>query len=123
YREAIKRDPDFALAYARLSLLESHAYWSSITPTAQAIPSARSAALRAVELDPLLPEAWLATGYVHYYGERNYVAALAAFERAAEQVPNDMQAKVAIAYIQRRQGKLAEAIEGMRQASALDPRN
>ena len=123
YREAIKRDPEFALAHARLSLLESHAYWSSITHTAQAIPSARSAALRAIELDPLLPEAWLATGYVHYYGERNYAAALAAFERAAEQVPNDMHAKVAIAYIQRRQGKLAEAIEGMRQAGTLDPRN
>lgn len=123
YREAIKRDPEFALAHARLSLLESHAYWSSIRTSAQAIPSARSAALRAIELDPSLPEAWLAMGYVHYYGERNYSAALTAFKHAAEQVPNDMHAKVAIAYIQRRQGKLAEAIEGMREASKLDPRN
>src|SRR5690606_29990297 len=54
---------------------------------------------------------------------RNYAAALSAFERAADLVPNDMNAKVAIAYIQRRQGKLEEAIEGMRLASTLDPRN
>jgi TolB-like protein/DNA-binding winged helix-turn-helix (wHTH) protein/tetratricopeptide (TPR) repeat protein len=123
YRKAIERDPGFALAYARLSMLESYAYWSSITRTAQSIPSARSAANRAVELDPSLPEAWLAKGYVHYYGERDYAAALAAFEHAADQVPNDVNAKVAIAYVQRRQGKLAEAIEGMRQASVMDPRN
>jgi DNA-binding winged helix-turn-helix (wHTH) protein/TolB-like protein/tetratricopeptide (TPR) repeat protein len=123
YRQAIERDADFALAYARLSLLESYAYWANITRTPQTILSARHAATRAIELDTSLPEAWLAKGYVHYYGDRDYNAALSAFERVVEQVPNDMHAKVAIAYVQRRQGDLDKAIEGMRTASLLDPRN
>ncbi len=123
YRQAIELDPDFALAHARLSILQSYAYWSSIVRTPEAISSARNAATRAIALDRSLPEAWLAMGYVHYYGQRDYATAIAAFERVLELVPSDVNAKVAIAYIQRRQGRLDDAIEGMRQASLLDPRN
>ena len=56
YRKAVALDPDFALAWAKLSMMESE-YYRSTAQTAQMAESARRAAERALELDPSLPEA------------------------------------------------------------------
>ncbi len=123
YRQAIARDPDFALAWARLSLLESYAYWFGIDYDSQRIAKAEQAAKRALALDPDLPQAHMAMGYVAYYGLKDYAAALAQFRQARERLPNDSEVIGAIAFIHRRQGKWDAALEGLRRAAALNPRN
>ncbi len=62
-------------------------------------------------------------GYVHYWGNRDYAAALAEFAIAHASLPNDSQVIAAIAFVHRRQGNLSEAIEELEQAAALDPRD
>ncbi|HEX5314259.1 MAG TPA: winged helix-turn-helix domain-containing protein [Gammaproteobacteria bacterium] len=122
YRQAIAADPRFALAYARLSLLESYADWYAIVST-PSDATAEQMATRAVAIDPDLPQAHLAMGYVYYYHRRDYAAALAQFERARQDLPNDADVIAAIAYSHRRQGKWQEASADLRKAAALDPRN
>jgi TolB-like protein/Flp pilus assembly protein TadD len=123
YESAIAADPDFALASARLSFLKAAFYWYGIDPSPQAIATAQTAAARALALQPDLPEAHLAMGYVHYWGHRDYAAALAEFAIARANLPNDAQVLAAIAAVHRRQGQLSLAIREFERAVALDPRN
>ncbi|MGH8272689.1 MAG: tetratricopeptide repeat protein, partial [Gammaproteobacteria bacterium] len=123
YHKAIARDPHFALAYARLSYLESRVYWRTIDHTAQRIAAAREDAHKALELAPDLGEAHLAAGYAAYYGKRNYAAALKQFEFAARTMPNNAEVLGAISLIQRRQGDWRHALVNQRKAAGLDPRN
>lgn len=123
YRAAIARDPRFALAYARLSYLESYAYWFALAHTAADIAAARADAARALALDPALAQAHLAMGFVRYWGERDYAGALAQFRAARRRLPNDADVIGAIAYIERRQGRWQAARIGLAEAAVLDPRN
>lgn len=123
YREAIALDPDFALAYVRLSYLKSFAYWWGIDPSAEDIDAARAAAQQALTLQPLLPEAHMAMGYVHYWGHREYSAALAEFATARTALPNSAQVIAAIGYVHRRQGKFVQSNAELQQAVILDPRD
>lgn len=123
YHQAIARDPRFALAWARLSILDSYAYWFGIDQEPKRITMAEQAAKRALALDPDLPQAHMAMGYVAYYGREDYATALKQFKLAKVGLPHSAEVIGAIAYIHRRQGKWQEALEGLRQAAALDPRN
>src|SRR5205085_1216091 len=78
YARAIELDPNFALAIARYSQLESWIFHSWSTP--EASDKARALAKRALELQPDLPEAHLALGFSYYYCDLNYDAALSEFE-------------------------------------------
>src|SRR6059036_3184721 len=122
FEQAIKRDPNFALAYAGLSMVESWTY-RSFEPVAMRREKARTAANEALRLQPDLPEAHLALGFSYYYGDRDYERALAEFEIAKRDLPNEAQAYVAIGAIQRRQGKWAESTANLEKSAALDPRN
>ena len=75
YEKAIHLDPSFALAYARLSQLESWMYYA-IEPSPARMQKARSAATEALRLQPNLAEAHLALGLVYYYLDRDYTRAL-----------------------------------------------
>jgi TolB-like protein/DNA-binding winged helix-turn-helix (wHTH) protein/Flp pilus assembly protein TadD len=123
YRAAIAEDAAFALAYARLSYLESYAYWFDFDHTPERIADADRAAQRALELAPDLWHSHLAMGYVHYWGYRNYDAALREFEIARSGMPNNADVTAAIAYIERRRGKWDSALDGLERATQLDPRN
>jgi TolB-like protein/Tfp pilus assembly protein PilF len=123
YQMAFAKDPAFALAYARLAYLKARLYWYSIDPSAQAIDAAENAAAHALALQPELPEAHLAKGFVHYWGHRDYNAALAEFAKAHEALPNNAIVLFAIAVVHRRQGKMSEAIREAEQAAILDPRD
>ncbi|HEV3409353.1 MAG TPA: hypothetical protein VG095_03605, partial [Chthoniobacterales bacterium] len=75
YERAIQLDPQFAVALAYYSKLQSW-FYRSIDPVPARIERARALADRALKLDPELPEAHLARGFVLYYGDQNYDAAL-----------------------------------------------
>lgn len=123
YRQAIARDPNFALAWARLAYLDSLVYWFHVDPAPTTIAAAEEAARKALELAPNLPQAQLARGYVHYYRNLDYAAALREFERARRALPGDGEIGAAIASVQRRMGRVQEAIAGFERVAALDPRN
>jgi tetratricopeptide (TPR) repeat protein len=123
YQEAVKLDPSFALAWAYLSCAQSGSYWLGQDPSPAQLAAAKDAADRALALDPNLPETHLALGYYRYYGQRDYIGALAEFQQAGRGLPNNIDVIEAIALVQRRLGRWEEAIGGFRRVVELDPRS
>ena len=123
FREAIALDPEFALAHAGLAELDMHAYRTAILDRATVADSARRAAEAALRLDPGLAEAHRAMGYVLYYTELDYDAALERFQQAEALSPNDPETLAAIAFIQRRKDDLPAALARLQQVAVSDPRN
>jgi TolB-like protein/Flp pilus assembly protein TadD len=122
FEQAIKLDPNFSLAFAGLSMVESWVY-HSFDPLPSRREKARLNADEALRLQPDLPEAHLALGFSYYYGDRDYERALDEFEIARRGLPNESQAYLAIGSIQRRQGKWAESTANLEKSAALDPKN
>jgi TolB-like protein/Flp pilus assembly protein TadD len=122
FEQAIKLDPNFAAAFAGLSMVESWIY-HSFEPTPARREKARLNADESLRLQPDLPEGHLALGFAYYYGDRDYERALAEFEIAKRSLPNEAQIYLAIGSIQRRQGKWAESTANIEKAAALDPKN
>jgi len=122
YARAIELDPNFALAIARYSQLESW-FLHDIDRTPERREKARTLAERALQLQPDLPEAHLALGFVYYYGDNNYDAALREFEIAQRGLPNESEVYLAIGAIQRRQGKWAESTANLEKAASLNPKD
>src|SRR5438874_2028789 len=110
YERAIELDPNFALAIARYSQLES---WilHDLDRAPERREKARTLAERALQLQPDLAEAHLALGFSYYYGDNNFDAALREFEIARGGLPNESEVYLASRAIQRRQGKLPESLE------------
>ncbi len=122
YERAITLDPNFALAFARYSYLES---WivHSFGRSPERREKARSLAVRAVQLQPQLPEAHLALGFVYYYIDNNFEAAASEFEMAQHGLPNESEVYLALGAIQRRQGKWNESNASLEKAVALNPKD
>jgi len=123
YAAAIAADPLFALAYAKRSLLKANLYWYAVDPRAETIDGARADAARALALQPDLPEAHVAMGFFHYWGQRDYAAALAEFAIAGASLPNDAKLKEGLAAVHRRQGKLELSVTEFERMEVLDPRD
>jgi TolB-like protein/Tfp pilus assembly protein PilF len=123
YEKATAKDSSFALAYARLAYLKARLYWYGIDPSPEAINAAQSAAAHALALESELPEAHLAKAFVHYWGQRDYDAALVEFAKAREALPNNSNVLFGIAAVHRRQAKMSEALREGEQAAILDPRD
>lgn len=120
YERAIQLDPKFVLALANLSILHSWLY-HNFEPTAAERDLAKQYADRALTLAPDSPDAHLARGYSHYYGERDYEGALREFGVAQGGLPNDAQVYLVIGAIQRRQGKWKESTANLEKAVSLNP--
>lgn len=120
YERATQLDPTFALAFARLSQLQSRIYYL-LEPTPERLARATASAREAMRLQPNLPESHLALGNIYYYGERDYARARAEFEIARAGLPNDPAVFLAMGSIERRQGKWHEAIVDLEKAASLSP--
>ena len=122
YQRAIELDPNFALAIARYSQLQS---WivHTFERTPQRREKAQTLAERALQLQPDLPEAHLARGYSYYWGDNNYDAALKEFEIAQRGLPNESEVYLAVGAIQRRQGKWADSTTNLEKAASLNPKD
>src|SRR5437667_6850869 len=122
YDQAIKLDPKFALAHARLSATASFVY-HFYEPTEMWKQKADAEALESLRLQPNLGEAHLALGLYHYYVEGDYDAALRQFGVAAEALPNDGDVGLYTAAVLSRRGHWTQALVAYQHAEQLDPRN
>ena len=120
YDEAIRLDPDYALAYAERS--EAWTLIGDLTGEGKtAWPKARTDAEKAVAIAPTLAEAHAALGWVRFFTEWKFAEGLSELKRAKELAPanptaNDLLARM-IVYL----GRLDEAEKQGRQAVELDP--
>jgi TolB-like protein/Tfp pilus assembly protein PilF len=123
-REAVRLDPNFALSWALLSIVDSRNYLTqSIQPTAALREEARRAAETALTLQPNLGEAVLAKGTYHYCCLRDYDTAVRYFEQAHQLLPNSSQIPEWLAYVARRRGQWDRSEAYFIEAERLDPRN
>lgn len=122
YDRATRLDPDFALAWAGGSQVQSWLFHAQ-DPTPARRDKARNMAEHALQLQPNLPEAHLALGFSHYYCDQNFDAALREFTIAQQGLPNTSEVYLALGAIQRRQGRWSESTANLEKAVALDPNN
>lgn len=120
YQTAVELDPNFALAYARLSLAYTYLYWYGSATEERQI-QAEKAVLEALRLIPNLTEAHLAYGEFHNRVHRDYNEALEHFSIALRSQPNNSDVYAALALVQKRQGKWEESIANYRRATKIDP--
>ena len=123
YEEAVKRDPRFALAFARLANAHIQTYWFGHDRTPARLALAKAAADSAAALAPELAEAHLALGYYHYRGFRNYDQAMQHFDAARRLRPPTAELYSAIAAVERRRGHWNAAIDAFTEAVRHDPRS
>ena len=121
-QEAVRLDPSYALAYAKLSQAWRQYGASFATEdTEQAYEEARIAAEKAVALAPDFVEVRKAVGWVAMTPGLDFQSAEKEFRRALESSPNDAGAKNALSYSLMAQGRLEEAEQTCREAISLDP--
>jgi serine/threonine-protein kinase len=123
YRQAIARDPHFALAMARLVQNRIAYHWFVEQMSEGELTQVRSMAEQAVALAPNLAEVHVALGQFYYHGYRQYEQALAEFERALQLQPNASAALEYSGYVHRRQGQWERCVAELKRAFDADPRN
>jgi tetratricopeptide (TPR) repeat protein len=88
YEMALKKDPNFALAYAGISLSWAFRNQMGFVLPREATPQAKAAAQRALELDNTLAEVHYSLAIIKTWGEWDWEGAEKAFRRAIELNPN-----------------------------------
>ncbi len=119
---AVQLDPQFAVAWAYLSVAHSFNY-AEYDPNAHHLAEAKRALDAAERLAPEAGETQFALGLYCYRGLVDYEAALVAFAKARAQSTNRVEAIEFSAYVKRRQGKWDEALALHAESLELDPRN
>jgi serine/threonine-protein kinase len=122
YSQAIQRDPDFALAHARLASTCAEIYHFH-EPLDSWKNMARSEAETALRLQPDLGETHFALGQCAYWFDDDYERALREFATAQQLSPNDSNVAALVAAILRRQGHWEESLAAYERAGKLDPQN
>ena len=121
FQEAITIDPIYALAYAGLA----HCYVLltpiSGTPSTEAYPKAKAAAMKALEIDEALAEAYIPLAYIKFFHDWDLAGAETEYKRAIELNPNYATAhhyySVYLVYM----GRFDEALNQYQIALQLDP--
>ncbi len=125
YKQSIEKDPEYALAYA--SIAEFYVFLSvgfDVLPSKDAMPKAKEAALKALELDPTLSEAHVSLGLIATCYDWNPETAKKHFEKALELNPNLAAAHQYMElYLTFLEGNYNEAITELKRAQELDPLN
>ena len=123
FERAVQLDPNFALAWARLSRAHAAVYFVGTDTTAARRDAAKKALETAQKLQPNSPETQLALGYYQYYVPRDYGLAKSTFGLVGRMLPGSSEVSAALAFVARREGHWDESIAYWEEALALDPRN
>jgi TolB-like protein/DNA-binding winged helix-turn-helix (wHTH) protein len=121
YEQAIRLDPGYAPAHAAVAHALHLLRMRGALPPSDAYGRARTSALRAVELDPSLPEAHTALAAVHLWSDWDLDAADAELARALARNPSDPVAHHDRAWALVARGRFDEAVAAIRRAQQLDP--
>jgi serine/threonine protein kinase/tetratricopeptide (TPR) repeat protein len=116
FQQAITKDPKYALAQAGLadSYLFLGSYW------VEAIPEAKVAALKALELDRTLAEAHVSLGHIKLWLDWDWPAAELEFKQGIALNPNSALAHNQYAMYLAAMGRLSDAIAEVTRAQELD---
>jgi tetratricopeptide (TPR) repeat protein len=121
FQQAIDKDPGYALAYAGLAdTYISQAWFGEVAPRV-AVPRAKAAAMKALEIDDGLAEAHVSLGFANCIYDWDWPAAATHFERALALSPGYATAHSWHALYLTALGRLDEALTEAKRAFDLDP--
>jgi len=120
---AVKLDPRFALAWARLSSEHARMYFYGFDRSDARRQQAQHAIDRALALSPDDLAVRSELGNYYYYGLRDYARAADYLEGVLQVAPHHVEILVQLAWVRRRQGQWIEATTLLNRALAIDPRN
>src|SRR5437763_8502485 len=123
YDLAVRLDPNFALAWARLSGVHALLYANRRDTTAARRYAAKAALENAQRLQPNTAETLLFTGYYQYWVLHDSGLAKATFERVSKKLPGNSEVLYALAAIARSEGHWDESVAYWERGLALNPRN
>ena len=121
FEQAIEKEPEYAPAYAWISISLIHAWYFGVLSSDEAVPKSRVAANRAREIDSDLAEAHIALGNIHFYNEWDRQKAEHAYKRAIEINPNSADAGLWYGLFLASGERFDEAINEGRRTVELDP--
>jgi TolB-like protein/Tfp pilus assembly protein PilF len=123
FKQAIDLDPNFALGYAGMADAYTllGATFDASLPPREAMPNARTAAQKALEIDPGLGEARTSLAWIRYRFDWDWRGAEDDFRRAIALNPNNAQAHHWYADYLTAMGRFDEALAEIRRARELDP--
>jgi serine/threonine protein kinase/Tfp pilus assembly protein PilF len=120
FEQALDADPGYARAYSGIADCWCNLADDWVAPEA-AYPRAKSAAVRALQLDPTLGEAHTSIGKILCWYEWDFAGASRSLAKAVEYNPNYAEAHFVYGSTLPAVGRLVEAIDEMRKALVLDP--
>ena len=123
YRQALARDQNFALAYAKLAHSELYRHWFISNLTSAELAKVKPDIERALKIAPESPEAHQALALFYYWGYRDYEAGLKEIDHVIELQPSSANGRQYRAAIYRRRGEWQRCLAEFERAAELDPRD
>jgi len=117
FQQAIDADPSFAPAY----LGKARAYGDFYRQSSENLAITRNAALKAVDLDPTLSDAWVELGDIHCLHDWDWPSAEKEYRRAIALNPNNAWAHRELGDFLSMMGRLDEALKEYQIAQERDP--
>ena len=119
FEQAIKIDPDYALAYAGLA--DSYVWGRVGLPPGEALGLARAAAIKALELDGTLGEPHATLAQIKFINDWDWPVAEAEFKRSIELNPNDTNALHMYSHYLLSMARIDESLAVSKRALEHDP--
>jgi serine/threonine-protein kinase len=120
--EAVRLDPKFAVAYARLAQVQA-GFLRIYGATADRLAAFKVSVDRAMALAPDLPQSRIVLGMWYAYGAGDPARALKEFESVKARQPNNADLFVQIGRLNRSAGDNVSAVANFERALQLDPRS
>ncbi len=121
FRQAVEKDPGYALAYTGLADSYVLLGWNSYLPPKEAFPRGKEAAMAALKLDPSLAEAHTPLAAVLWLHDWQWEEAQTEFKRSLELCPTYATANHWYAEYVMTMGRHGEAMARMKKSQDLDP--
>jgi len=120
FQQAINQQPSYGIAYSGLADCNSGLAWHGFASPTEALPRAKAAALKAIEIDPASGEAHASLALVLSH-QRNWAAAENEFKRALQLSPGYANAHHWYGDYLSIVGRQEEALVEAKRAFELDP--
>lgn len=121
FQQAIDKDPAYALAYAGLADAYTYLSFFNVVPPREAMPSAKAAAMKALEIDEHLAEAHVSLGYISFAYDWDWTAAGKHFDQALALNPTLTRAHNFYPIYLSSRGMAQQALAVAKAALDLDP--